>query len=70
MLGLSRFLSGNISHVNFKQNSTPTMQKYSEKFLTNFRAKDWVKLPVRPHGLSQIFVFKLFIFKGKILVTA
>lgn len=39
-------------------------KEHSERFFTNLKAKNWEKLPGRPHGLSQISIFKLFTFKG------
>lgn len=40
-------------------------KEYSERFLTNLRAKDREKLPGRPLGLSQISIFKLFYIQGE-----
>ena len=44
-------------------NRTQQYKEYSERFFlkkTNLKAKDWEKLSGRPHGLSQISIFKLF----------
>lgn len=53
-----------------KRTQLQQYKEYSERFCTNLRAKDWEKLPGRPHGLGQISIFKLSTFKRKILVTA
>lgn len=55
---LPGFLSRNMFHLWFKQNSTQQYKEYSEMLLINLKAKGWEKLPGRPPGLSQISIFK------------